>query len=292
MRRLLPLCLLLAACGGTIPGGEDDGLDEAALAARFDVHRLLEDGDILGEDLDAAQVQRLLDGYGSYLASYRDPAFPGQSAASIIVDEGRAAGVSPLYLLARIQIESSLVQSRSSRNLAQATGCGCPDGGTCSQSYRGFGKQVRCAAQKIAGYFRDLDTRGYTIADWRVGVAKRTLDPCTVTPQNRATAALYTYTPWVGANGRQCGRAGVGGSSAVARVHALYKANPAVAGAAPEPTCSSATVGRRVEAGTCVQARSDRRYYQCGADGGWDAAPDAAAAGEGPSGPCTALFAL
>ncbi|HUS66403.1 MAG TPA: hypothetical protein VMZ28_17825, partial [Kofleriaceae bacterium] len=281
----------------------DDGAgeDEAALASpKFDIHRLLEDSDILGGPaLTAAEVQALLAGYGSYLATYRDPAFANATAASIIVSEGKAAGISPLYLLARIQIESSLIQSKSSRNLAQATGCGCPDGGSCSKSYAGFGMQVRCSAQKMAKYISDLDTRGYTIADWAVGKSRKTLDPCTITPQNRATAALYTYTPWVGANGKQCGRASVGGSSAVSRVLALYKNNPALAGATPGApatpapvTCASATLGRAVPAGTCVQARSDRAWYQCGADASWDAAPTAPTDGSGPSGTCTAAYAL
>ena len=49
------------------------------------------------------------------------------------------------------------------------------------------------------------------------------LDPCVVTPENRATAALYTYTPWVGAYGITCGTAMWGGSSLVARLLQSYK---------------------------------------------------------------------
>ena len=43
----------------------------------------------------------------------------------------------------------------------------------------------------------DLDAKGTTIAGWKVGVAKKTSDGYAVTPANKATAALYTYTPWV-----------------------------------------------------------------------------------------------
>jgi hypothetical protein len=300
--RVFLCALVLAGCGGQIDVGDGTEEDEAALASpKFDVHRLLEDGDILGgEAITVAQVQSLLTGYGSYLATYKDPAF-GQSAAQLIVSQSLASGISPLYMLARIQIESSLIQSKSSRNLAQATGCGCPDGGGCSASYSGFGKQVQCAAKLMARYFSDLDTKGMTIADWRVGKAKKTLDPCTITPANRATAALYTYTPWVGGNGRQCGRTSVGGSSAVSRVFALYKANPAFAGTATPPpaagtpaplVCSSATLGRKVPVRTCVQARSDRAWYQCGDDGSWLAAPEVPAEGSGPAGDCVTVNAL
>jgi hypothetical protein len=300
---LCALLLLAVGCGGQIDVGDGTEEDEAALASpKFDIHRLLEDGDILGgESITAQQVQTLLTNYGSYLATYKNPAFPGQTAAQLIVSQSRASNISPLYMLARIQIESSLVQSKSARNLSQATGCGCPDGGGCSASYAGFGKQVQCAARLMARYFSDLDTKGETIAEWRVGKAKKTLDPCTITPANRATAALYTYTPWVGGNGRQCGRASVGGSSAVSRVLALYRANPVFSGTlppadsptpAPAVTCRSATLGRNVPVRTCVQARSDRAWYQCGDDASWIAAPAVPTDGSGPAGDCVTVNAL
>lgn len=301
MRLWLCALALTVGCGGQIEVDPSEE-DEAALASpRFDINRLLEDGDILGgETITVAQVQQVLQSYGSYLATYSDPAF-GQTAAQLIVSQSRASGISPLYMMSRIQIESSLIQSKSSRNLSQATGCGCPDGGGCSASYSGFGKQVQCAAKLMARYFSDLDTKGVTIADWKVGKSLKTLDPCTIVPQNRATAALYTYTPWVGSNGRQCGRASVGGSSAVSRTLALYRANPVFGGAtapppgmppATVPTCRSATLGRMVPARTCVQARSDGKWYQCGEDSSWLSAPEAPSAGSGPAGDCATLNAL
>ena len=54
-------------------------------------------------------------------------------------------------------------------------------------------------------YFTQLDTNGKTTSGWAVDKQKTTSDPRTVTPDNKATVALYTYTPWVGAYGEGCG---------------------------------------------------------------------------------------
>ncbi|WP_275900314.1 hypothetical protein [Pyxidicoccus trucidator] len=194
------------------------------LAGVHDMHRLMEDAELTGGGWIApAQVQQFLQQKGSFLAGYRDPAWSNKTAATLIVERSRAHGISPLYMLARIQIESGLIQSGTSSNLAKATGCGCPDSGGCDTSYAGFGSQVECGAAKIRGYLRDLDAGRPTVSGWRVGFAKQTLDPCTVTPANKATAVLYTYTPWVGAYAMQCGRTTVGGSSLVSAVFTRYR---------------------------------------------------------------------
>ena len=231
---LLSLALtLLAACGPELdldePGVIDPDTGEfvVAAAARVDMNRLLGDADLSGgAGVTVAQVQAFLDRRGGPLRSYRDPAF-NQSAAHLIVAQSQAQGINPIYMLARIQTESSLVSQNLPANLPKATGCGCPDGGGCNQSYRGFGKQVECAARIVRGYLRDLDAGRPTVSGWRTGVAKSTSDPCRVTPANKATAALYTYTPWVGAYANQCGKKTVGGSSLVASIYQSYRSDPA-----------------------------------------------------------------
>jgi hypothetical protein len=126
-------------------------------------------------------------------------------------------------MLARIQTESSLVSSGAATNLDKATGCGCPDASGCDPMWAGFANQIECAASKTRGYYDDLDAGDPTIAGWNVGLARDTFDPCTITPANKATAAMYTYTPWVGAYAEPCGRADVGGSSLVARIWYRYR---------------------------------------------------------------------
>ena len=56
-------------------------------------------------------------------------------------------------------------------------------------------------------------------------MAKKTSDNCWVTPANNATAALYTYTPWVGAYASQCGTSQWGGSSLVALLYGNFKSS-------------------------------------------------------------------
>ncbi len=226
------LTLSLAACG---PVEIDDidpvtGLTLSESAATIDMNNLMADADIFGGAwVTAAKAQAFLNKRGGLLKSYRDPAFGNRTAADIIVAESRAQGVSPIYMMARIQTESSLISGGSSSNISKATGCGCPDGGGCGTKYQGFGKQIQCAALLMKNYFADLNAGRPTVSGWKAGVAKRTSDACNVTPANKSTAALYTYTPWVGAYARQCGNKTVGGSSLVATIYKSYRADTTLA---------------------------------------------------------------
>lgn len=235
MKTPLPvaLALSLGACTGGITTGGVDGGPATGFAdagedfeprpkpdevpATYDKNHLLDDDQIFGgEHISIAQMQDFLEVSGSYLAGYTDPV-SGDTAAAIIVERSRAYGVSPLYMVARIQTESSLITSGTADYLEQATGCGCPDGSGCNPELGGFGNQIECAAEKMDAYFQELEADGVTRAGWMVGVAKDSSDPCTVMPVNAATAMLYTYTPWVGAyTDDACGRTDIGGSSLVA----------------------------------------------------------------------------
>ncbi|CAM3505308.1 hypothetical protein G4177_21030 [Corallococcus sp. ZKHCc1 1396] len=265
---LLVPALLAAGCG---PLEEQDAaapvVDELTgqvlqeATTKYDMHRLLEDSDVTGGlAITPAQVQQFLQQQGSYLAGYTDP-FYGKTAATLIVERSRASNINPLYMLARIQGESSLIQSGTSNNLSKATGCGCPDSSGCDAQYVGFGKQVECAAKKMRGYLTDLEAGRPTISGWKVGVTKATLDPCSVKPVNMATAALYTYTPWVGAYATQCGRTTVGGSSLMASIYNRYKT--AYAWPSSDAGCYSGTVDATVPEASCVQSSSDAIWRQC-----------------------------
>lgn len=56
-------------------------------------------------------------------------------------------------------------------------------------------------------------------------------------------------------------------------------------------TCNSATLGRVVTEGTCVESRSDSRWYQC-TDSGWVYDPSIQGARRGPIGACTSYNPL
>lgn len=161
--------------------------------------------DVVGDDLfvddgtmTVAEIQEFLEespyNNRSWLADYTAD---GVSAAQAIHAAATAERIHPLMLLARMQVEATLVSKTtrpSTTRINAALGCGCPDGRGCSAAYRGFARQLVCGAETMRKLYDDsVDGSG----QWRRGVARRTLDPRTVTPVNHATAALYAYTPWV-----------------------------------------------------------------------------------------------
>jgi hypothetical protein len=214
--------------GSGTGGGQDTGAEQksfpkgpAVPPGEFDPDHLLDDDMIFGgEAISVAQVQDFLEQKGSYLAGYHDPS-NGRSGADLITNVAKDHGVNPLYIIARIQTESSLITSGTSDYLGQATGCGCPDGAGCDAALSGFASQVDCAALTMQEYFAEMDQDGETRASWAPGRTRSTSDPCSVTPVNKATAAMYTYTPWVGEFGDSCGTPEWGGSSLVALAYYL-----------------------------------------------------------------------
>ncbi|MBI4142372.1 hypothetical protein HY480_00680 [Candidatus Uhrbacteria bacterium] len=167
-----------------------------------------------------ADVQRFLQERNSTLASTYLPDSTGalKLPAEILWFAAQEATISPKVLLTTLQKEQRLVtdQKPTARQIEVAMGYGCPDGTGCTDRFRGFGKQVRGAALQFRGYLDDLVQRGETIARWAVGRTKTTGEGVAVTPQNAATAALYSYTPWSGGRGTNGGR--VGGNTSFVRI--------------------------------------------------------------------------
>jgi len=211
MRHWMLWIAILTACAPTEVGG-DDGGDEPfdfevdpddgkgdGVVAVFNQNNVLTDG--LFEDgfaMEVADVQAFLEdspyGNRSWLASHT---VDGVSAAQAIVDAANAEQIHPLVLVARMQVETSMVSKTvqpSQRMLDRALGCGCPDGGTCNVSFKGIAKQLACGARTLRRWY---DASADGSGQWRMGVTKKTLDPRSVTPANHATASLYAYTPWV-----------------------------------------------------------------------------------------------
>jgi hypothetical protein len=135
-------------------------------------------------------------GTRSFFADYRHG---GHSVAELVAAAAQQHRVSPMVLLVKLQVEMGLVsktQTPSQYKLDRAMGCGCLSSSNCD-SFLGLGEQIDCAARVFRSYLDDLASSGETIAGWSVGRATRSLDHVWVTPASRATAALYTYTPWV-----------------------------------------------------------------------------------------------
>lgn len=202
------------ACSSA-PPDDVEGSSAAATSAPFDRNSVLDDASMKDSDaMSAADIQKMLDknpwGKKSVLASYEQN---GKSAAQIIKAASDKHGINPLVLLTRLQMEQGLINktTASAATIDIAFGCGCPHSPVCSSSYMGFENQAECAAGTLSRSMAAATTSNGTVSGWARNRAKTTQDSISVTPKNAATAALYTYTPWVGEAGG--GRAGVGGAS-------------------------------------------------------------------------------
>lgn len=175
-------------------GTKADGVSDSFLRNDVMSDELFVASDLVGVEGVQAFLENTPYGRRCFLA---DAQLGGQSAAEAIVQAAEAHEVSPLLLLVRMQVEKGLVGKSTAPSQSAvdfAFGCGCHDGRACDESFRGFGKQLDCAASTLREHFDTAQSGGGL---WSVGVAKKTLDKKVVTPANAATASLYAYTPWV-----------------------------------------------------------------------------------------------
>jgi hypothetical protein len=127
--------------------------------------------------------------------------------------------VNPKFLMVLLQKEASLIEDTSpaQSHLDWATGYGCPDNWTCNPYYKGFGKQVNSASLQFLAYMQEPEHYGFKVGETYIAPDRYSAlksvpkavsdgtynqiisspDRVTVTPENKATAALYNYTPHV-----------------------------------------------------------------------------------------------
>lgn len=211
MRALaIALAVSLCTCAAEPPIGEHD--DEPAdfevdpadgkadgVPATFDQNNVVDDATLTAADtMTVADVQKFFEltpySSKSWLATYT---VNGTTAAEMVIAAAQTHEVNPVILLARMQVETSLVSQTTKptqRMIDRALGCGCPDGAACNTAYSGLQKQLDCGARTMRRWY-DASIAG--TGEWRKGVTRSTLDPRRVTPANHATATLYAYTPWV-----------------------------------------------------------------------------------------------
>jgi hypothetical protein len=204
------LVLALASCATSEPCASSDDASDCApvdwsdsksdasgVPATFNRNNIMTDAVLTTAAVDGNAVQGFLASspYGhSWLA---DLQVSGQRFADVVVGVGSQYGVDPIVLLARMQVESSLVSATSrpsSAKINAALGCACPDGSTTCGS-AGLVAQLDCAGQVLSQHF--ADSQNGVRGEWRVGVTMTSSDHYQVTPTDNATAALYAYTPWV-----------------------------------------------------------------------------------------------
>lgn len=205
--------VLLCACTTSLGGGAFSDHDEASdfdearggdksdgVSPSFNRHNVMSDDFFTAaQAMDGDDLQRFFEDspYDDSRSWLADATVNGKRAADAIVEASQAHGINPLVMVARMQVEKSLVSKTvapSGHSVDFAFGCGCHDGQSCSSQFRGLDKQVDCAANTLRTWF---DESQAGTGEWRKGHSGRTNDPLRVTPENHATASLYSYTPWV-----------------------------------------------------------------------------------------------
>ncbi len=186
----------MAACVVTREEDDDVEDDSARVTGRpFDRNDVLEDAVMTdGDAMSATAIQAFLEkspyGARSVLADHTEN---GKKASEIVQAAAAKHGVHPLVLLVRAQLERELVEKTTAPAAAIASAFGC--------GAAGFATQADCAAQSLRRSMQEAKTEKGTALGYRVKAEQKTEDGFAVTPQNAATAALYTYTPYVGKEG-------------------------------------------------------------------------------------------
>lgn len=188
----------------------------------FEAGNLISDSRMFdGDAMTTAQVDAFLDKHGAKcgsnplcLANYTAstpkraatkycaalPAGTKRTAGRIITDVAVACDINPEVLLTMLQKEQGLITTTSptKKKLDQALGFGCPDFLGCDPKYAGFAQQIYNAGNRLQEY--GDPKAGYTFRAG--GTYQIQYSPyafcgaATVKIANRATAALYNYTPF------------------------------------------------------------------------------------------------
>ncbi|HLD17699.1 MAG TPA: hypothetical protein VJB99_01330 [Patescibacteria group bacterium] len=171
-------------------------------AGTFNPHYLVSDEEFTDAfSLELGEVQAILDRGGLTGLVTEDVDGEKRTAAEIIWRASQRNGVSSKVILTMLQKEQALVTdpSPSQDQLDWATGYGvcddCSHDDPAIQRFRGFAKQINSATLQFTdGYLADLEKKGETSMGFAPG-RRSLIDGTPVIPANKATAALYTYTP-------------------------------------------------------------------------------------------------
>lgn len=129
----------------------------------------------------------------------KNKTFSGKKAAKLIHEAAQTYSINPKVLLVLLQKEQGLITDTWPLNVQyrSATGYGCPDTAACDSQYYGLKNQLNQAAN----LFRTVLNGGWS--NYPVGNNSIPWNPniaacgySTVNVQNRATSALYRYTPY------------------------------------------------------------------------------------------------
>ncbi|SFR42403.1 hypothetical protein SAMN04488591_1275 [Microbacterium azadirachtae] len=147
------------------------------------------------KDFRVTSQNRPADGYCSGYTGVAN-----ESAASIIYRVSQSCNINPQVLIVMLQKEQGLVTHTwpSSWRYDSALGQGCPDDAPCDPSYVGFFQQIYGAARQMQIYMEGRWFTWYAPGNtW--SILYNPNQACGSGPvfvSNKATAALYYYTPY------------------------------------------------------------------------------------------------
>ena len=205
-----------------VTGSADASIRDTANLAQFKPGNIISDGVFFQSDtMSAGQIDSFFRGKvascrGGYvcLKDYRQntpnrPAdsycrgysgAPNESAATIIARVAQSCGINPRVLIVMLEKEQSLVTHTwpSTWRFDMALGQGCPDTAPCDPAYAGFFYQIYGAARQMQIY---AEGRWFTYyapgKTWNILYhPNRACGSAPVRVENKATAALYYYTPY------------------------------------------------------------------------------------------------
>lgn len=196
----------------------------AANASDWDAGYIISDSNLYNADaMSVAEIQAFLEqkvsgacGNSNCLKNYRQTTatvtlsfgtcstYQGaanESAAQILYKVQQACGISAKALLVILQKEQSLITSSSpsSSQMQSALGNACPDTGPCDPAYSGFFMQMYSGARQLAWYgnpnssFTAIRPGTFQSIQYNPNTA---CGSSQVFIRNKATAALYYYTPY------------------------------------------------------------------------------------------------
>ena len=122
------------------------------------------------------------------------------SAATLIWQAAQLYRINPKVILATLQKENGLITRSDCPDWRYNTalGYGCPDGEPCDTAAYGFTRQIDYGVWHLRGFFDDTYPSPPTTPGNRL-IAYNPDDACggtIINIENRATASLYSYTPY------------------------------------------------------------------------------------------------
>lgn len=192
-------------------------ISHAANLSNFDPSNIMSDSVMSNKDsMTEAQIQTFLESKnacnntniskasvyhkvkdGRFVCMYEDT-FDGETAAHIIWQAAQDYSINPQVIIVLLQKEQGLITDTwpNSIQYNKATGYGCPDTAACDTQYYGLKNQIR----KAAALYRTVLDGGWS--NYPIGNNYVQYHPnaacggTVVNIKNRATSALYRYTPY------------------------------------------------------------------------------------------------